>query len=356
MMRLAVTCCCVCLLGCGPEATRGPRQKIDAAERARLRCDLAIFDGHDGTRLTWAQLLDAAADAEAVIVGEEHDDAVGHAVQLALVEDVFDRSDGCALCMEMLDRGEQATVDDYLADIIDRETFIERTASTRWRKISREFLDRKIDRRDFEKRIRKIGWPDWEGNYQPIVDAAKEHSGTVVAANTPWARYASLANKKGYEHLSGLTPSQRALFEIPHAIPEGEYRERFWEVIADRKEGEAPSTDGESDEGSEAAHPSVSDETVLGMFRAQLVMDATMAASIAAALRNGAVKVVHLVGQFHSDFEGGLIQELRHRRPGVQLLTISMQNRSADTLGEEDRGRADIVIYTRRPETMPRGE
>ena len=51
------------------------------------------------------------------------------------------------------------------------------------------------------------------------------------------------------------------------------------------------------------------------MYRAQLVMDATMAESIAAASRAGAVKVVHLVGHFHCDFEGGLIQELRRRLP-----------------------------------------
>lgn len=350
MIRRGATCCCVFLLGCGPPLARGPGQSFDAtAGRARVRTELAIFNGQDGTRLNWGQVLDKVAEAEAVVVGEQHDDVVGHAVERALVEDVFARHDGCALSMEMLDRSEQATVDDYLADMIDRETFIERTASTPWRKISLDFINRRLKRGEFEEKIRKIGWPDWEGNYQPIIDAAKKNAGSAVAANTPWARYASLANKKGYEHLAELTPSQRALFEIPHTIPEGEYRERFWKTMVGRKEGEAPSKSGESNDDPQGAHPSVSDEAVLGMFRAQLVMDATMAASIADALADGAVKVIHLVGCFHIDFEGGLVQELRYRRPGVRLLTISLQNRQGDALDDEDRGRADVVIYTGRP-------
>ena len=33
-----------------------------------------MFDGEDGTVLTWADLIDAVAGAEIVVLGEEHDD------------------------------------------------------------------------------------------------------------------------------------------------------------------------------------------------------------------------------------------------------------------------------------------
>ncbi len=333
------------LMGCA-----GPRRDVapafNSARRVELRRTLPIFNGHDGSRMDWTQLLEATAHAEVVILGEQHDDAVAHAVELAVVEDAFERWPGSALSMEMLDRAEQATVDDYLAEIIDRETFLERTAATRWRKISRDFLDGQIDRKTFAERIGKLGWPDWEANYQPIIDLAKSRSAPVVAANTPWLRYASLANKRSFEHLDALTPSQKALFEPPREVPTGRYRERFWEEMVGRKEGEAPrSADDESD-GAEAGHSGVTDEEVLGMFRAQLVMDATMAASVSDALEAGAPKVFHLVGMFHSDFEGGLVQEIRLRRPGARMLTISLHSAASDALREEDSGRADIVIYT----------
>ncbi|MHC4776253.1 MAG: ChaN family lipoprotein, partial [Planctomycetota bacterium] len=93
------------------------------------------------------------------------------------------------------------------------------------------------------------------------------------------------------------------------------------------------------------------DEQVLEMFRAQLVMDATMADSIAAASRAGAAKVVHLVGHFHCDFEGGLVQELRRRLPEARILVVTLLSLDGEELGEDDVGRADFVVHTgyRRP-------
>ena len=82
------------------------------------------------------------------------------------------------------------------------------------------------------------------------------------------------------------------------------------------------------------------------MFRGQLVMDATMAASIAETRRAGAEKVVHLVGHFHCDFEGGLVQELRYRDPDARILVITVLAEAETELRDEDSGRADFVVYT----------
>jgi uncharacterized iron-regulated protein len=272
---------------------------------------LPIHRGQDGQRAPWPVLMDAIATADVIIIGEEHDDAVGHRVQLAIVEDVLARWPDSALSMEMLDRRKQAVVDDYLADF--------------------------------------IGWPDWEHNYQPMIDAAKEAGAPVVAANTPWRVYTSVARKEGFERLDDVTPAQQALFELPEEVSEGRYRERFWETIAGRAEGEEPPPSEEGTEGMGGAHSALTDEQVLQMFRAQLVMDATMADSIAAAALGGggsAAKVVHLVGHFHCDFEGGLIQELRRRLPEARILVITLLSLDGAELGEDDIGRADFVVHT----------
>ncbi len=287
--------------------------------------------------------MDAVAGADVIVLGEEHDDAVGHRFQLAIVEEVLQRWPGTAVSMEMFDRTEQATVDDYLADFIDMETLQERTASTRWLKLSRQYAARDMNRKAFEKRIARLGWPDWESNYQPIVDAAKAAGAPVIAANTPWLVYMSVARREGFERLDDVTAAQRSLFEVPDRIPDGEYRKRFWEVLAGRAEGESlPDDDLE-----EAAHPGFDDEMILGMFRGQLVMDATMAASIAETRQAGAEKVVHLVGHFHCDFEGGLVQELRSRDPDARILVITALSESSTELHDDDLGRANFVVYTR---------
>ncbi len=312
---------------------------------------LPIFRGDTGAAINWQDLLHAIEWADVVILGEQHDDAVAHAVQLAVVEDAMKRYPGTALSMEMLDREEQALVDDYLADFINRDMFLEQTASTKWLRIARDYLDDEIDHETFQKRILRIGWPDWENNYQPIIDAAKAAGSPVVAANTPWLRYMSVANREGYERLRSLTDAQKRLFARPKRQSYEDYRERFWQVMVDRAEGEPPQPPEEdAEEDDESQHAQMTDEQVASAFRGQLIMDATMADSIARALHKGADKVVHLVGQFHSDFTGGTVQELRRRKRGVKILTVSLQRADATALREEDRGRADIVIYTGEPD------
>jgi uncharacterized iron-regulated protein len=339
------------LVGCA-SSSRAPTIDLTGYEP---RAAAPIFDGQSGTPLTWEQMLERVAAADVVILGEQHDDAAGHRVQLAIAADVFERYPGSALSLEMIDRRHQATVDDYLADLIDRDTFYERIASTRWRRTAASYLAGDLKRREFAERIMRLGWPDWEGNYQPIIEAAKAAGARVIAANTPWLLYSSLANKEGFERLDSLTDAQQALFDRPPGELEGPYRERFWEIIAGRAEGEEPpEPEGDGDgeaagaHGSAAAHGGMTDEQILRMFRGQLVMDATMAGSIADALDNGATKVVHLVGQFHSDFDGGLVQELCRRAPNARILVISMQRRAEAELPEDDAERADLIIHTAR--------
>ena len=81
-------------------------------------------------------------------------------------------------------------------------------------------------------------------------------------------------------------------------------------------------------------------------FRAQLVWDATMAGSIAERLDGGLARVIHLVGQFHTDFDGGTVQYLLDRKPDLKILTISLQNAHSRVLRPADKKRADVVIYS----------
>ncbi|MCH8821969.1 MAG: ChaN family lipoprotein [Planctomycetes bacterium] len=311
-----------------------------------------MFTSDTGQPINWQDLLNAAAWADVIIIGEQHDDSVGHAVQLALVTDTIQRFPGTALSMEMLDREEQTLVDDYLAGIIKLDMFLEKTASTKWLRIARDYLSEEIDREKFEKRILRIGWPHWEEDYQPIIDAAKDNNARVIAANTPWIRYMSLASREGFDRLDSLTDAQKRLFAYPKQESYPGYRERFWQVMAGRAEGEVlpePTESDETEDGDEeggGVHPDLTDEQIKGAFRGQLTMDATMADSIVKALNSGSKKVVHLVGQFHSDFEGGTVQELRQRKHGIKILNISMQRAEVVALRDEDIGRADIIIYT----------
>lgn len=360
-IRPAACLACFIFLICSGCATRGyfrhhePHSVTKAAPPATYDLEarprsLPMFTSNGDGPINWQDLLNAVAWADVIILGEQHDDSVAHAVQLAIVKDTIQRFPGTALSMEMLDREEQTLVDDYLADIIKLDMFLEKTASTKWLRIARNYINEEIDREKFEERILKIGWPQWEKDYQPIIDVAKENNARVIAANTPWIRYMSLASREGFDRLDSLTDAQKRLFAYPKQESYSGYRERFWQVMAGRAEGEVlpePEETEDSDEDESAGvHPDLTDEQVKGAFRGQLTMDATMADSIVKALNSGSKKVVHLVGQFHSDFQGGTIQELRQRKRGIKILNISMQRAEVVALRDEDRGRADIIIYT----------
>ncbi|MGA1058107.1 MAG: ChaN family lipoprotein [Phycisphaerales bacterium] len=268
---------------------------------------LPMFSGHDGRVVTWADLMDAAARSDVVILGEQHDDAVGHAVELAVVSDVLASFPGSALSLEMLERHEQDEVDAYLAGELELAAFVEATGSENW-----------------------SGKQRWEDSYGRLVEAAKRTGSRVIAANAPRS-YVRLAGREGYDALRSLPPEERALFDLPDALDDGAYRARLVELMTEAR-GEPPT-----------------DEQVERALRPQMVWDATMARSIAKALDarpNGAAKVVHVIGRFHSDFDGGTVLELSKAAPFARILVISLCDASSRELAADDAGRADIVVYT----------
>ena len=80
-------------------------------------------------------------------------------------------------------------------------------------------------------------------------------------------------------------------------------------------------------------------------FRSQQLWDWTMADAIASGLSHGESPVVHVVGRFHIDFRGGLVQALDKLRPNTRTLTVSFADSWSDSLADADRERADFVIY-----------
>ncbi|MEO0651425.1 MAG: ChaN family lipoprotein, partial [Planctomycetota bacterium] len=191
-----------------------------------------------------------------------------------------------------------------VAGVVDAETFARETNSTRW-----------------------AGTDSWERWYQPIIDAALEHEGRVVAANAP-RRYVRAARTLGYDALRELDPAQRALFDLPIEPIGDRYRAEFFDLMGGGLHGET-----------------MSDEQVQPIFDSQCVWDATMGASVANAEPGAARKVMLLVGRFHIDHDGGTLQQLRHRLPGVRVLSVTCVDSSEPQVAEEDRGRAQVVVH-----------
>ena len=279
---------------------------VAGCRSASVPDSLPMYDGRAGDRLAWNDLVDRSLEVEVVIIGEEHDDANAHALQAALVADLLAIDPRSAVSLEMLERNEQADVDAWLADEIDTATLVERTGSESWR-----------------------GWDEF---YQPVLDAAKSSGVPVIAANAPRS-YVRRARLEGYDVLRALPDDERALFDLPETLDQGPYWERFRDLMREYRGDE------------------VDVEDIRRTFSSQMVWDSTMGASIVSGLeRPGVERVIHLLGRFHGDFEGGTIRELKRLRPGTTVLVISCVGQGVgESLAEDDRGRAEVVVYTLKP-------
>tara|TARA_B100001059_G_scaffold54052_1_gene48530 strand:- start:368 stop:1324 length:957 start_codon:yes stop_codon:yes gene_type:complete len=295
------------LPGCQTKIQPARPSTVDV--RSSLRIEL-----EDGRSIDWDQFMEKLAGSDVILLGEEHDDAVGHAVQLAVVEDVFDRTSGGTLAMEMLERDEQILIDDHADGVIDAKAFAKETGSTSW-----------------------SGEGSWFAWYQPIIDAAHARDGRVVAANAP-RRYVRLARLEGWERIQNMSEDRRMLFAVPETPLEGMYRERFFEIMSPTDHDDDARDDQES---------GIDPEIVESFFKAQQVWDATMADSVANAVERGETPVILLVGRFHVDHDGGTVTELRNLIPGHRIVTVTLDSGRDEPL-KTGMGNppSDIVVHT----------
>jgi len=301
---------------------------------------LAMFDGKTGEAVGWEELVRRAVESDVVLLGEVHGHAVGLDAAATLFEDVVAaRGVGseAALSLEFLERDLQEAVDDYLSGVTDEEGF--RAAAGR----------------------KESNYPR---GHQRMVRAAKGAGRPVAAANAP-RRYVRLARTEGFERLASLSAAQRRLFVIPGTLTEGRYREDHLKMMREMPDhsaaektprskgprGKAPDGQGAGSASGAGSAPAEgvadADERAMGYFRSQNVWDATMAESIVRLVSEGSRPVVHVVGQFHCDYEGGLTRRVRAGLSGARVLTVSFaaEATAEGGLREADRDRAGVVVY-----------
>ena len=239
----------------------------------------------EGVSVSLSEAVDSLAGADVVFLGELHDNALGHAVQLSLTKALAERRGRIILSMEMLERDMQPTLDLYLRGALSESEF---------------------------KGLAQL-WPNYDEHYRGAVEFCKTSGFQVVAANV-YRPIASSIAKHGIAAGAGDPWAARSIT----APRSGEYRRRFNEIMGE--------------------HGSTMDAASLdNVFAAQCVKDDTMAESIAEALdafpeAGTAPQVVHWNGRFHSDHGLGTVERLKARRPHLKLAVVSMLGRKLTAL------------------------
>lgn len=225
-----------------------------------------------------------AKKADVIFFGELHNDPMSHWLEIKLIKELAKDHD-LVIGLEMFERDNQEILDQYLQNTIDLK-ILERDARL---------------------------WTNYQTDYAPIVDFAKEKGFPVIATNIP-RRYATMVYKNGFESINTLVAEEKA-FIAPLPIDYDPDLPGYKNMLS-MVEGHG----GEN------------------FPKAQAIKDATMAHSISESYKPGK-KYVHINGKYHSDNYEGIIWYLNRYQPDLKILTISTV-----MSGEEEMGAADFII------------
>jgi len=156
----------------------------------------------------------------------------------------------------------------------------------------------------------------------------------VIAANAP-RRYVRAARRDGWDVIDELSQERSRLVDHPDTPITGAYRDRFIELMG-----------GHGEEGDDEEAIAEALETAESFFLAQQVWDATMAASVSRGLEQAGPPMMLLVGRFHSDRNGGTVQQIQRLHPSATVFTISLEPDIDEVEPSSDDPQADFVICT----------
>ncbi|WP_341867276.1 ChaN family lipoprotein [Leptospira yasudae] len=272
-----------------------------SSEAAQTPKPVSILKGLTKMAVSPEMIFDSFKNYDVLILGEEHDDVPGHRIRLDWFQKIASTTQ-VILSLEMLERDQQKTLDEYLNGQIGEKAFLNAL---------------------------KL-WPNHLRDYHPYLQFAKENRIPVLASNVP-RKYVNLVSSSGIEALFPV----RSVFLPPKYLirkfaQEG-YENKIRKILSE--------------------HPGMgSDENLQRRFiDAQYLWDAGMTDSIANALLTKGRKIVHINGRFHSDEGFGVSNRLREL--GFRILTVSMfPQKEGDEVPTEILKGCDYTVITERKE------
>lgn len=242
-----------------------------------------IYNAHSGERVDVQQMAEELVDYDVVFFGEFHGEEILHRLQYGLLKAFYEVEEDIAVSMEMFERDVQKVLDAYLQGEISEDEFLSQSRP----------------------------WSNYEKDYKPLLEYAKEQNLDVLAANVP-RRYAAMLHREGDKALDNLTEAEQRFIADELVVLDDEYRERFYRTMRRNfgMMGDIPAEE--------------LDRRIHAMYKAQCLKDDTMAESIYEYIRqNPETKVIHFNGDFHSNSHLGTVQKLARMHAGLKIGVIT---------------------------------
>lgn len=227
--------------------------------------------------LSLPQVTKALADTDVVFIGEYHRNQASHLLQMRLLQGLHEqRKSSVILTMEQFERDQQSILDDYLASKVGERYLMEEGSS----------------------------WKSYQGSYRPLVEYAKQHDLSVVAANAP-GDIIRCIGRQGESYLSKLSAQEKSMIAAQPFAEVAGYADKYFGFMGNSGHAKRKKRMQQS-------------------YLAQLTRDNTMAESILKALQKQPnAQVVHLNGSFHSAGHLGTAGALKRMNPALKIAVIT---------------------------------
>lgn len=271
-----------------------------------------VFDAQ-GNPASLEKIIEKIGQSDVVFLGEQHDDATAHALQLQIFKSVvekFGKERKIALSLEMFERDVQIVLNEYLRNLISEAHFLRSSRP----------------------------WDNYKQDYRPLLELAKTEKLPVLASNAP-RRYVNMVSRGGRASLNALTPeAKKWLAPLPFNQASAAYADKFKALMGNSAE---------------------SGMGINNILDSQTLWDATMAYSIAEFLKeNKKSLVVHLNGSFHTENRLGTAEQLLKFRPKTKFIVVTMRYEddflNFDKAKHENLGDFVILTDSKQPRSFKR--
>ncbi|EDP59247.1 ChaN family lipoprotein [Vibrio sp. AND4] len=210
--------------------------------------------------------------ADVILIGEWHTHAGIHRFQTDLLKQLSFANRPLALSMEQITRDKQAILDSYLNGEIGEQYFMKQSNA----------------------------WPNYESDYRPLIEFAKQARIPVIAANAP-KNIVRCIGRQGIDYVNKLDSSERRFVADEINTANSPYKEKF---MASMHHGKSEQTEKQ--------------------YAAQITWDETMAESIVKHLKKHPdTQVVHVAGKFHTEGGLGTATSILRRNSNLNVVVIT---------------------------------
>ncbi|MBD01332.1 MAG: iron-regulated protein [Crocinitomicaceae bacterium] len=246
---------------------------------------------YKGKKVSYKKLINRAKSADVVLFGEYHDNPISHWLEFELAKDLLSKHK-IVIGAEMLEADDQKLLDNFLKDDINLSTF-----------------DSIADL-----------WSNFETDYLPIINLAKENNVPVIATNIP-RKYARKVYREGGFSALDLLSKEEKKYIAPLPIlfdPELPQYKNMLDMMGGHE--------------------------MTDIVKAQAIKDATMAYFIQKNTNENSI-FFHINGAYHSDFKEGIYWYLKQLNSNINCLTVStVKEENINKFNKENKSRADFII------------